>query len=187
MEKLIKEEKICRNNDSYLELLYIKNESKSYLDVYNIVNNYAYYIVRIDLSSFVNRTAIVYNASYFLFYEYEPIIGTNKRYVTKIFKFYDLDDNISVVDTIKNLVLKFNDSTLLCNPLSFNENCYSHEFVNSNTKSKMLNKVPRQELDCYIENLKMNTYGVNNNCKQIKKIINFNTYLENKLLQTGEN
>lgn len=187
MEKLIKEEKIYRDNNSYLELLCIKNENKSYLDVYNVVNNYAYYIVRIDLTSFVNRTAIAYNSSYFLFYEYEPIIGTNKRYVTKIFKFYDLDDNISIIDTIKNLVLKFNDSTLLCNPLSFNENCYSHEFVNSNTKSKMLNKLSRQKLDCYIEELKINTYGLNNKNKQIKKVININTYLENKLLQTGEN
>lgn len=180
MEKLIKEEKIYRNKNCYLQFLYIKNGSKNYLDIYNVVDNYTYYVGRIDTASFVNRIALEYNCSYLLIFEYEPIIGTNKRYVTKIFKFYDLDDNISIIDTIKNLVLKFNNSTLLYNPLSLGENCYSYGVVTSNIKSKMLNKTLSSSLEQYIEQLKINTYGIKAKKKEESKVIDLNTYLEEK-------
>lgn len=185
MEKLVKEEKLYWNENCYLEMLYIKNEQEHYLDIYNVDKQFSYYIGRIDVSSFVNNVAFEINSKYFFVFGYEPIIGTDKRYVTKVFKFYDLNDNINIVDSIKNLVLKFNNNALLYNPFERDHNRYLYDSVSLKIRTKMLKTMLVSDLNLYIENLKNNTYGTKS--KEKNKIIDISNYLNDspKILSLG--
>lgn len=187
MEKLIKEEKINYEDNNYLHLIYIQYKSKKYLDIYNVSFNKVYYVTRIDTSYFYSGITYKVNSNYLMIYQYRPIIGSELSYITNIFKFYDLKDNINIVDTVKNLVLKIGDNKLLYDPKYYNNNCYPYSTIELKTKNKLLDFQTLRQFKAYLMEIRAYANGIEVKKQDEPKLIDLDSYLEqsSKVLSLG--
>ena len=113
MEQFVSEKKIPIYQGLNVDILTIKENNRYYYDIYNMVNDEVYFIGRFEIDQFIYHIGYAINNGYLLIYYYEPIVGTNKSIVTKALKLYNLIDNISIVDSLNNIIDKFGSDYLV--------------------------------------------------------------------------
>lgn len=177
MEQFISEKKISIYQGLNVDILTIKENNKYYYDIYNMINDEVYFIGRFEIDPFVYFIDYEVNGSYLLVYHYEPVVGTDKSVVTKVLKFYDLIENISIIDSVDNIIDQFASSYLVKNPSKLCREKYIYPIMDKNLKSKSLNVITRFEFNEYLIVLKSNSLGIKKQNSHNQKVICLSDYI----------
>lgn len=177
MEQFVSEKKIPIYQGLNVDILTIKENNRYYYDIYNMVNDEVYFIGRFEIDQFIYHIGYAINNGYLLIYYYEPIVGTNKSIVTKALKLYNLIDNISIIDSLNNIIDKFGSDYLVSCSQRLYSDKYNGTAFDKNLKNKSLKVTSRFEFNEYLISLKTKSLNFDYKNEQNNKIIHLLDYI----------
>lgn len=160
-----------------------KKEEKYYSDFYNVTEDEVYFIDRIELDTLCDTLGYQVINNHLIIYNYDVVEGKKYHAVKRIFKYYDINENISInasaneiidelgfdllekekykIDLVENKQRKMdeyieylNSITELEGPIPLVNNGIQHQYASKNPyKVKMLNPISRNDFASYFTKL----------------------------------
>ena len=111
-EKLIGTTTITYKENCSIQVLNIKEtldtkhkkEEHYYSDFYNVTNDGVYFVDRIELDPFCENLGYQLINNKLIIYNYDIVTGRKYHAVKKIFKYYDVIDNININEKISEII-----------------------------------------------------------------------------------
>lgn len=117
VEKLIGTSSIPYKENCTIQVLNIKEtldtnhkrEERYYSDFYNVTKDEVYFIDRIELDPFCDTLGYQvinnrYDKSCLIIYNYDVVVGKKYHAVKKVFKYYDIADNININSKVSEII-----------------------------------------------------------------------------------
>ena len=111
-EKLIGTSSIPYKENCTIQVLNIKEtldtkhkkEERYYSDFYNVTDTEVYFIDRIELDPFCDTLGYQVINNHLVIYNYDVVVGKKYHAVKKIFKYYDIEENVNINAGISEVI-----------------------------------------------------------------------------------
>ncbi len=111
-EKLIGTSSIPYKENCTIQVLNIKEtldtkhkkEERYYSDFYNVTDDEVYFIDRIELDPFCDTLGYQVINNHLVIYNYDVVVGKKYHAVKKVFKYYDIEENININAGVSEII-----------------------------------------------------------------------------------
>ena len=81
-----------------------KKEERYYSDFYNVTDDEVYFIDRIELDPFCDTLGYQVINNHLVIYNYDVVVGKKYHAVKKVFKYYDIEENININAGVSEII-----------------------------------------------------------------------------------